>query len=84
LISKKKVSTRTIITKESEKIINEELLYYILKKSQNNLDTPSKEDKDAFTERIKIKLKIKKLTANDKLKICEKYDEIFTVIKNNQ
>jgi hypothetical protein len=83
LISKKKVSTRTIITKESEKIINEELLYYILKKSENNPDAPSKEDKDAFTERIKIKLKIKKLTVNDKLKIYEKYDEIFTVIKNN-
>jgi hypothetical protein len=84
LILKKKVSTRTIITKESEKIINEELLYYILKRSENNSDTPSKEDKDAFTERIKLKLKIKKLTVNDKLKICEKYDEIFTVIKNNR
>ena len=59
-------------------------MYYILKKSENNPDAPSKEDKDAFTERIKIKLKIKKLTVNDKLKIYEKYDEIFTVIKNNQ
>jgi hypothetical protein len=81
---KKKVSIRTIITKESEKIINEELLYYILKKSETNSETPSKQDKDDFTERIKTKLKIKKLNLNDKLKIYEKYDEIFKVIKNNR
>lgn len=81
---KKKVSIRTIITKESEKIINEELLYYILKKSETNSETPSKQDKDDFAERIKTKLKIKKLNLNDKLKIYEKYDEIFKVIKNNR
>ena len=84
LILKKKVSVRTIITKETEKIINEELLHYILKKPNDNSDVPLKEDKESFTERIKLKLKIKKLTVNDKLKIYEKYDEIFTVIKNNR
>ncbi len=79
---KKKVSTRSIITKESEKIINEDLLYFIVKRIQSG--TVSKEDKEAFAERIKMKLKIKKLTVNDKMKIFEKYDEIFEVVKNNK
>ena len=79
---KKKVSTRSIITKESEKIINEDLLYFIVKRIQNG--TVSKEDKEAFAERIKMKLKIKKITVNDKMKIFEKYDEIFEVVKNNK
>ena len=83
--TKKKVSIRTIINKESEKIINEELLYFILKRlSIDNEKTNSKENKDDFAERIKLKLKIKKLTVNDKLKIYNKYDEIYEVIKSNK
>lgn len=83
-ISKKKVSSRTIITKESEKIINEELLYFILKRIQNGTDEISKEDKEEFADKIKIKLKVKKLMLNDKTKIYNKYDEIFEVVKNNK
>lgn len=83
-VSKKKVSSRTIITKESEKIINEELLYFILKRIQNGTDEISKEDKEEFAEKIKIKLKVKKLMLNDKTKIYNKYDEIFEVVKNNK
>jgi hypothetical protein len=80
---KKKISVRTIITKDIEKIINEELLYFILKRVQNGVVEPVKEDKDAFGERIKTKLKIKKIMVTDKTKIYEKYDEIFNVVKNN-
>lgn len=83
-IAKKKVSSRTIITKESEKIINEELLHFILKRIQNGTDDICKEDKEEFSEKIKIRLKIKKLMLNDKTKIYNKYDEIFEVIKNNK
>ena len=83
-ISKKKVSSRTIITKDSEKIINEELLHFILKRIQNGTDEINKEDKEEFSEKIKIRLKIKKLMLNDKTKIYNKYDEIFEVIKNNK
>lgn len=82
--SKKKVSSRTIITKESEKIINEELLYFILKRVQNGTIEPTKEDKEKFAERLKIKLKIKKITVNDKVKIFEKYNEILDVVINNK
>lgn len=84
ILNKKKVSSRTIITKESEKIINEEMLYFILKRVQNGTVEPTKEDKEKFAERIKIKLKIKKITVNDKIKIFEKYDEIFDVVVNNK
>lgn len=82
--SKKKISLRTIITKESEKIINEELLYFILGKNQNGVNEMRNEDKDAFCEKIKSKLKIKKLMLNDKAKIFKKYNEIFEVVKNNR
>jgi hypothetical protein len=81
---KKKVSIRTIITKESGKIINEELLYFILKRVNGKADVePTKEDKELVAERIKTKLKVKKLTSNDKKIIFEKYDEIFNIVKNN-
>jgi hypothetical protein len=82
--NKKKISSRTIITKESEKIINEEMLYFILKRIQNGTVESTKEDKEKFAERIKTKLKIKKITVNDKIKIFEKYDEIFDVVVNNK
>jgi len=80
----KKVSSRTIITKDSEKIINEELLYFILTRLQSGVDKVDQEDKDSFCEKIKIKLKVKKLMLNDKAKIYKKYDEIFEVVKNNK
>jgi hypothetical protein len=83
-ISKKKISSRTIITKDSEKIINEELLYFILTRIQNGVDSVNQEDKDSFCEKIKTKLKVKKLMLNDKTKIHKKYDEIFEVVKNNK
>jgi len=81
---KKKISFRTIITKESEKIINEELLYFIVDRIQNGVTSSTKEDKESFAEKIKLKLKIKRLTINDKVKIFEKYDEIFYIVKNNE
>jgi hypothetical protein len=83
-LTKKKLSFRTIITKESEKIINEDLLYFIVDRLRNGVETSTKEDKEAFAEKIKLKLKIKRLTINDKIKIFEKYDEIFHIVKNNQ
>jgi hypothetical protein len=77
---KKKVSSRTIINNDTEKIINEEILYFILKKNKNN----KKEYKDEFLEFLKIKLKVKKLSINDKNQICKKYDEILQVIQDNK
>jgi hypothetical protein len=72
---KKTVSSKTILSKEMEKVINEELLKFILNKSSN-----TKETKDLFLEHLKIKLKLKRITTNDKTSILEKYDEIYNVV----
>ena len=83
---KKKISVRTIITKDIEKIINEELLHLILKRIDKNEfeeNTITKE-KDFFIEYIKNKLRIKKITVNDKMRIFKIYDDILQVVKNNK
>lgn len=80
----KKISTKTIITKQSDKVINEEILHYIIKQIQNGTTEPTSDDKTLFLDRLKLKLKVKRLTINDKTKISEKYDEIFKVIFNNR
>ena len=61
-----------------------DLLYFILKRVQNGTLESAKEDKEKFAERIKTRLKVKKITVNDKMKIFEKYDEIFNVVINNK
>ena len=80
---KKKISSKTIINKDSEQIINEQLLYFILKRVQNGIKEVKDDDKDNFLEKLKQKLKVKKVSNNDKKRIFEKYNEIFTVVKNN-
>jgi membrane-associated HD superfamily phosphohydrolase len=82
-INTKKVSTKQIITKDTEKIINEDLLHFILKRIQNGVNEISEQDFQNFLERIKIKLKVKKLSAKDISYISDKYKEIFEVVNNN-
>lgn len=77
----KRVSVRTAITKENEKIINEEILYYIVTKVR---DTFSKEDREHCTEKIKDKLRIKKFNTKDKVKIEEKIKEIYDIVQSNK
>jgi hypothetical protein len=77
----KRVSVRTAITKENEKIINEEILYYIVTKVQ---DTLTKSDKEECTEKIKDKLRIKKFNTKDKVEIEEKIKEIYDIVQSNK
>lgn len=89
IISKKKVSVKTIFSKQTEKFINEEILCHIVlffqKHSENiNQKELQKQNKESCIELIKNKLKIKKLTNDDKKIIFQKYDEMFNVVKNNQ
>jgi len=77
----KKISTKTIITKQIEKIINEELLYFIIKKLKG---TETEADKEEFIDHIKEKISVKKINKNDKEIIYKKYDEIYIIIKNNK
>lgn len=85
----KSVSNRTIINKDTVKVINEELLYYIVKnenenRNENCIGEKLKRDKEQFLELIKNKLKIKKMTINDKNKILSIYDEIQKVVVSNK
>ena len=75
---------QSIAKKDSEKIINEELLFFILTRIKNGVDTIDQKDKEIFCDTIKIKLKVKKLMLNDKTRIYKKYDEIFEIVKNNK
>ena len=91
---KKSVSTKTILTKENEKIINEEILRFILqhlsKKPGNDLETETTDLsettrplKETFIEHLKIKLKLKRVTLSDKKLVFEKFDEMYDIVSNN-
>jgi hypothetical protein len=60
-----------------------ELLHFILKRIQNGINEILEEDFQNFLERIKIKLRVKKLSSKDTSYISDKYKEIFEVVKNN-
>jgi hypothetical protein len=91
---KKSVSAKTILTKENEKVINEEILRFILqnlsKKTDGGTDLGTDvgtdttgELKEVFIEQLKIKLKLKRITLNDKKLVFEKFDEIYDIVTNN-
>jgi hypothetical protein len=82
-INTKKVSTKQIITKDTEKIINEDLLHFILKRIQSGVNEITEQDIETVLERIKIRLRVKKLSTKDTSYISDKYKEIFEVVNNN-
>lgn len=86
-LSKKKASIRTIMTKENERLINEEILCYIVAKLQSHPSEYNKSiektAKEECIEAIKTKLHLKKVTANDKVILWKKYDDIFGVVIAN-
>lgn len=92
-IKVKKISSKkALINKETEKIINEELVIYILYlKNNNKLNIPNvskdinlKLLKQEFLDKIKNKLHVKRITGNDKHQINNKFDEIYSIIVNNE
>jgi hypothetical protein len=93
---KKTVSAKTILTKENEKVINEEILRFILqhlsKKTDLGTDVATDagterdttgELKDLFIEHLKTKLKLKRITLSDKKLVFEKFDEIYEIVISN-
>lgn len=92
----KSSSIKTIFIKQNEKIINEELLLFIINFIQSSLtlhDCTDSKKKDGYTlnnlkddclEHIKSKLKIKRLSVLDKTKLKKRFDEVYFVIKNNR
>lgn len=114
---KRKASNKSVITKDIDKIINEQILLFIVsetniegnnetetetqitsssKSSKSNKSNKSKNNeiknnspnlgsvKNKMLETIKDKLRIKKLTKNDKETICKKYEEMLEIVKNNK
>jgi hypothetical protein len=81
----KSLSKRTVITKESEKVMNEEMLYFIvdLLKKDKDKDAPNETDHANVLERIKTKLRLKKINNSDKGVIEQKLKEMYQVIKFN-
>lgn len=85
---KKPSSIKTILHKENEKIINEEIvIFIIICKNNKNLSISSDITvvnllKNEFIEHLKLKMKLKRITINDKLQIIKKFDDIFNVICN--
>ena len=82
---KKISSVRTIVNKNSEKIINEELVIFMIqaKKNKKLKQDDIKTLKDNFIEKLKEKLHLKRVTVNDKIQIFKKFDDIYSVIINN-
>jgi hypothetical protein len=92
-IKAKRISSKKVlINKETEKIINEELVIYILYlKNNNKLNIPNvstdchlKLLKQEFIEKLKHKLYVKRITGNDKNQINNKFDEIYSIIMSNE
>ena len=78
--SKKINSIKTILTKQNEELINEEIIKYILLNIKNNITEELDNFKIEFIEVLKFKLKLKRITNNDKLLVNKKFDEIYSVI----
>jgi len=82
----KRVSTRrsnvqrTLITDGNEKLVHEEILYYIIKHGESITE----EDKAVCIEKIKSKMNLKKISVQDKRRIGEKFDEILKIVQTNK
>lgn len=86
--NKRKSSKKTILNKEIEKIINKEILSFIIEwMSKCNIDDITEKDidtqKNECIENIKIKLKIKKINNDDKNILLSKFNEFYSVVKLN-
>lgn len=94
----KSLSKKTIFQKSNEKIINEEMLKFILKYNKNQIQKDKNENDeenensssvnienyiDEFIERLKIKLKFKKISKDDKSQIITQLLDMNNIIKNN-
>jgi len=83
--STKKISSiRTILNKETCKIINNELLNFLIFNKENNKLKPEliTDLKNEFLELIKLHFKVKRLTLHDSEDIVLKFDKMFHIIYN--
>jgi hypothetical protein len=82
-IKKRTVVTKTIFTKENDKIINETILLFILKESEIGDLEKDETTKDKCFNSVKEKLKLKRITTDDKKQLDSKYNEIYSVVSKH-
>lgn len=82
---RKPSSVKSLLNKDTEKMINEELVLYIIYLKNNNklINENMKQLKEAFIEKLKEKLHVKRITTSDKTEIFKKFDEFHTIIIHN-
>lgn len=84
MLAKKKLSMRTIFTKDNERVINDHILSFIV--SSNGRDQQAlhtKESMQLCIDKLKERLKKKTLTNEDKAKFTLKYNEMLSIIREN-
>jgi hypothetical protein len=82
---KKKSIIKSIFTEDNEKIINEEILIFVIKEKNSNEPLEiSNDKKEILLEKIKTQLKLKKIQTKDRDYIYTKIDEISSIVSNNQ
>lgn len=82
--SKKKASSRTIFTKENERVINEQILMWVVKDIHNNTSGGvGGGGKEQFLEKVKDQLRVKRISNGDKATLYKKFDEMYIVVKNS-
>lgn len=80
---KKRASTKTILTKENLRFINEIMLTFILD-NKDELTAIEEKHVTSCVEKIKEKLRIKKVLVQDKTEIQKKLMEIYDIVESNK
>jgi hypothetical protein len=85
-VQHKASAPKTIITHDNENLINEEILKFIIEQHQGQRTAPgsedtAKQDREACIEKVKKKLKTKRISASDKMLLEKKYADMCEVIK---
>jgi hypothetical protein len=81
----KSLSKKSIINKNNEKTINEEMLKFILKYKQKTNDSSFNisEHSDDFIDKLKNKLKFKKISKEDRIEIISKLINMQNIVQHN-
>lgn len=84
-IEKRKPSTNSVLTKDKEHTINEEMLGFLIQKKDRLADMDQSqlgELQNMCIEHLKNKLRVKKISATDKQVLVTKFTDMVAVISN--
>lgn len=85
--TRKASSAKTIFNKTNDKIINEELVTFLIVLKKNKKLTEEQDEiikfKNVFLEKIKNIFKIKRMNTTDREELDKKFNEIYNIIYND-